>query len=126
MLQRVAVSKGIAAHGSDRCCDVDGHQSVAVIETIGRQRSQLLFESDMLDRKIVESESRKPLYRGADIDICQGRTSLEWVVVVGSAGIICVTGVTIVSIPFEVRHVLHVPVEGVESGAVLEYSFIQR
>ena len=83
-------------------------------------------ESDMLNRQPVESESGQTLYSRADVDVLQSGTTLEGVVAVGSAGIICVTGGTIVSIPFVVRHVLHVPVEGAEGCAVLEYPFIHR
>ena len=96
--QRVAVGESIASYRSDWNCDVDGIQSVTVVETVTGQGGEVIFEGDVLDWQLVESKLRQALYNWADIDVLQRSAAFEGVVAVGFTCFVYVSGVAVIAI----------------------------
>ena len=67
--QRVTVGESIVSNRSDGCCDVDGIQSVAVVEAIRLNRGKLVAEGDVLDRQLIKGIHGQGLHYGTDVDV---------------------------------------------------------
>ena len=115
--------EGIASYWCHRCSNVNGVQSVAVVEAVRGKWSELIAECNMFDIQVIESELRQTSHRRPKVDVPQGRAASERMVRVGIACFIYIVWIRwriIVVVISVIGHALYIPVKRGKTRAVLK------